>query len=52
MIVYDSNFVIPNSNTPAELGRIAFLIGKWRCLADILIADGSRQTFSAIWTGR
>ncbi|HMK73300.1 MAG TPA: hypothetical protein VK454_08165 [Myxococcaceae bacterium] len=40
-----------NPKAPAELLRFAFLIGKWRCEARVLV-DGKWQTFQAIWIGR
>ncbi len=52
MAMHNPNFGSPNLNAPAELARFAFLIGKWRCIADILLKDGRRQTYPAIWTGR
>jgi hypothetical protein len=39
-------------HAPAELSRWAFLIGRWRCEARILLASGEWQKFDATWVGR
>ncbi len=41
-----------NPNAPEALSRFAFLIGRWRCKAKILVGDGEWQTFEASWVGR
>lgn len=39
-------------DAPQELARFAFLIGTWRCFADLLAEDGQWHTFPAAWIGR
>ena len=41
-----------NSKAAPELSHFAFLIGKWSCVAKLLSADGTWQTFRAAWLGR
>lgn len=41
----------PNPNAPAELSRFGFLIGRWRCDAKLMSANGEWQTFHATWVG-
>ena len=48
----EQEFGQPNPNAPAELLRFAFLIGRWRCSAKVLLANGEWQTFEATWFGR
>jgi hypothetical protein len=48
----DQGFGRLNPRAPAALSRFAFLIGKWRCEATLLSANGERQTFEATWLGR
>jgi hypothetical protein len=45
-------FGVRNPNAPAELDRLAFLIGEWRCDARLLGENGSWQSFRAEWVGR
>jgi hypothetical protein len=48
----DREFGQPNPNAPAALARFAFLIGRWRCEANVRSATGEWQTFRATWLGR
>ena len=48
----DQEFGQPNPNAPAALARFAFLIGRWRCEANVRSATGEWQTFRATWLGR
>jgi hypothetical protein len=41
-----------NPNAPAALSRFAFLIGRWRCEAKVLLDSGEWQRFAATWLGR
>jgi hypothetical protein len=41
-----------NPKAAPELSRFAFLIGRWNCVAKLLSADGTSQTFKAAWSGR
>lgn len=52
MIGGPTKFGMRNPNAPAELDRLAFLIGEWRCDARFLGEDGSWQKFRAEWVGR
>jgi hypothetical protein len=47
----NQGFGKPNSNAPAALSQFAFLIGNWRCEANIKLPTGE-QTFQATWSGR
>ena len=42
----------PNPNAPSELAQFAFLVGNWRCVANILVDQGKWLTFPASWKGR
>jgi hypothetical protein len=42
----------PNPNAPAALSRFAFLIGTWRCEAEVRSTNGEWQRFHATWLGR
>jgi hypothetical protein len=42
----------PNRNAPAALSQFAFLIGKWRCEANVMSTDGAWHTLQATWFGR
>jgi len=48
----DHEFGEPNPDAPAALSRFAFLIGRWRCEAQVRSANGEWQTFHATWLGR
>ena len=48
----DQDFGKLAPHAPAELSRWAFLIGRWRCEARILLAGGEWQKFDAAWVGR
>jgi len=48
----DEDFGKVSPHAPAELSRWAFLIGRWRCEARILLANGEWQKFDATWVGR
>jgi hypothetical protein len=48
----DVDFGKPNPNAPAALSRFGFLIGRWRCEAEVRSANGACQTFEAEWLGR
>ena len=48
----DREFGHRNPNAPAALARFAFLIGRWRCEANVRSATGAWQTFRATWVGR
>ena len=48
----DQEFGHPNPNAPSALGRFAFLIGRWRCAAQVRSSTGEWQTFQATWVGR
>lgn len=37
---------------PSELGRFAFLIGRWRCDAELKRGDGGWEHLVATWEGR
>ena len=52
MIQIAEEFGSLNPNAPVALSRFAFLIGEWRCEAKLKSADGSWQTFEAVWLGR
>lgn len=41
-----------NPDVPVELDRFAFLIGRWRCDAKVLLASGEWEAFEAAWIGR
>jgi len=41
-----------NPDAPAPLSRFAFLIGKWRCEANVKSSEGDWQTLQATWLGR
>jgi hypothetical protein len=41
-----------NPSAPAALSRFAFLIGRWRCEARVMSANGEWQTVPATWVGR
>lgn len=36
----------------APAKRFNFLIGRWRCTANVISPEGERQTFEAKWAGR
>jgi hypothetical protein len=36
----------------SELSRFAFLVGSWRCKADVKPAEGKWLTYEATWRGR
>jgi hypothetical protein len=42
----------PNPNAPVELDRFAFLIGRWRCEAKVLLPSGEWESFAAAWVGQ
>lgn len=42
----------PNPDAPVELDRFAFLIGRWRCEAKVLLASGEWEAFEAAWVGQ
>jgi hypothetical protein len=46
------DFGKPNPKAPQALSQFAFLIGRWRCEARVLLANGEWQTFEAAWLGR
>lgn len=48
----DQDFGRLNPKAPAELSRFAFLIGKWKCEAKLMSANGAWQTFKVAWLGR
>jgi hypothetical protein len=48
----DHDFGKLNPNAPAALSQFAFLIGRWKCDARIMSANGEWQTFHATWVGR
>lgn len=48
----DREFGTLNPKAPAALSRFAFLIGKWRCEAKVMLPNGEWQTFEAAWLGR
>jgi hypothetical protein len=48
----DQDFGRLNAKAPAELSRFTFLIGKWQCEANLMLANGTWQTFKAAWLGR
>lgn len=48
----DQAFGKPNPKAPAALARFAFLIGRWRCEANVLSENGEWQTFQGAWLGR
>ena len=48
----DSPFGSPNSKAPPELACFAFLIGKWRCMANVLWEHGQWQILPATWIAR
>src|SRR5262245_57040611 len=52
MGVLKPEFGEPNPNAPAELSRFAFLLGRWRCQAKVLLGNGTWQKFDATWIGR
>ena len=41
-----------NPNAPAALSRFSFLVGRWRCEAEVRSGNGVWQTFQATWVGR
>jgi hypothetical protein len=41
-----------NPNAPPELSRFAFLIGEWRCDAELKRGDGTWESLKATWEGR
>lgn len=52
MTLAESDFGTLNPKAPPELSRFAFLIGRWRCDARVLLPNGTTQTFRADWIGR
>lgn len=52
MTLTDKEFGALNAKAPPELGQFAFLMGRWRCDAKVLLPDGRWQTFQAEWIGR
>ena len=48
----DHDFGRLNPNAPAALSQFAFLIGRWKCDARVMTAEGEWQTFRATWVGR
>lgn len=42
----------PNPDAPPELSRFAFLIGTWRCEANLKRQDGTWESLRATWEGR
>lgn len=48
----DHDFGKLNPNAPADLSRFAFLIGRWKCDAKVMLPSGEWQTFHATWVGR
>lgn len=42
----------PSQDSPPELSRFAFLIGKWRCEVNLKQDDGTWQKLKATWEGR
>jgi hypothetical protein len=49
---FEREFGKLNPHAPAALSRFAFLIGRWRCEARVLSADGNWQTLQGAWWGR
>ncbi len=41
-----------NPKAPAALARFAFLVGRWRCDAEVKAPHGDGQTLHATWFGR
>lgn len=41
-----------NPDAPAALSRFAFLIGEWRCEANLKVAEGKSRILRANWVGR
>jgi hypothetical protein len=41
-----------NPNAPAALSQFAFLLGRWRCEANVKLDGGEWQAFDATWVGR
>jgi hypothetical protein len=48
----DQKFGKPNPIAPPALSQFAFLIGRWRCEARVVSADGEWQAFQATWLGQ
>jgi hypothetical protein len=48
----EQEFGKANPNAPAALSRFAFLIGRWRCDARVMLPNGEWQTLQASWRGR
>jgi hypothetical protein len=48
----EQEFGKANANAPAALARFAFLLGRWRCEANVRLASGEWQTLQATWRGR
>lgn len=48
----EQDFGKPNPKAPAELGRFAFLIGKFKCAAKFKTPSGEWQAYQGMWTGR
>jgi hypothetical protein len=48
----EQEFGKTNPNAPAALSGFAFLIGRWRCDARVLLPSGEWQTLQATWLGR
>jgi hypothetical protein len=41
-----------NPNAPSEISRFAFLLGRWRCQANLKADNGEWLKFNAEWAGR
>ena len=41
-----------NPKARAEISRFAFLLGRWRCEANVRLDNGEWQRFQAVWFGR
>src|SRR5262245_10429852 len=52
MDLFDQEFGKLNPNAPAALSGFAFLIGRWRCDARVMLPNGEWQTLEATWLGR
>jgi hypothetical protein len=48
----DRGFGKLNTHAPAALAKFAFLIGNWKCEANLQSASGDWQKFPATWQGR
>lgn len=48
----DREFGKANANVASELSRFAFLIGRWRCEANVRLDSGEWKSFQAEWVGR